>query len=162
MDVAGLFFYYYLAWSITATLEPRGVFHHKGKDITFTVKKSLSMMSFPPFSPKQRAAASEEGRRSRAGESGDAARCFSLWESHVHPSPLFCCVLSFLFFFHLGERKKKQKRCYSKNCRLRQQSNEKEYVIIYRRIQLLGHLGESLVQEPWEGQERLRVPLCKR
>lgn len=47
------FYYYYLAWSITATLEPRGVFHRKGKDITFTVKKSLYLMSFPPSFPSR-------------------------------------------------------------------------------------------------------------
>lgn len=43
-DVAGDFcnYYYYLAWSVT--VEPgersgRGVCHHEGKDITFTVKE---------------------------------------------------------------------------------------------------------------------------
>lgn len=53
-------------------------------------------------------------------------------------------------------------RFYSTNCRLRQQSSEKEYLIIYRRAQLLRHLGKSLVQEQWEGQKTLRIPLCRR
>lgn len=87
IDVAGCAFYYYLAWSVTAMLEPRGVFHQKGKDITFTVKKSLYMMSFPPLPPKRKG--------------GKAVWCF--WSGRatsIHPSPFFCCVLSYTFLFY--------------------------------------------------------------
>lgn len=142
-------------------LEPRGVFHHKGKDITFTVKKSLYMMSFPPSFP------SREQQRPRKG--GEA-----MLEGAAMPRGAFrsgramsirlpsSVVFSRIYFFFSTWGIKRKKRCYPKNCRLRQRSSEKEYIIIYRRIQLLGHLGKSLVQEQWEGQKRLHIPLCNR
>lgn len=69
---------------------------------------------------------------------------FGLGEPCPSVSLLLLCSLVYFFFFHLGNKEKK-KRCYPKNCRLRQRSSEKEYIIIYRRIQFLSHLGKSLL-----------------
>lgn len=133
------YYYYYLAWSITATVEPRGICHRKGKDITFTVKKSLYMMSFPPSFPSRGGSDAEPEPVVLAqggGGSCDAAWCFWVCKSRVHPSPFLCRVLS-IFFFPLGGKKKKRKRCYPKNCRLQQQSSAVEHMMVYHRIQLL-------------------------
>lgn len=102
------YYYYYLAWSITATVEPRGACHRKGKDITFTVKKSLYMMSFPPSFPSRGGSDAEPEPVVLArggGGSCDAAWCFWVCKSRVHPSPFLCCVL---FFFSTGGKKKEK------------------------------------------------------
>lgn len=76
----------------------RGIFHHEGKDITFTVKKKKPIYDvFSPLLPELRAAASEERREQQC------QRCF--WRSRVHPSPLSSPALS-----HLREFKKKKQK----------------------------------------------------
>lgn len=84
-------------------LEPRGVFHRKGKDITFTVKKSLYMMSFPPSFPSR-----EQQRPRKGGEAmlEGAAMPRGAFQSGRAMSirlPSSVVFSRIYFFFPLGE-----------------------------------------------------------
>lgn len=97
IDVAGCFFNY-LAWSIPAALEPKGGFHHKGKDITFTVKKGLYLMSSPPSFPSREQQQPRKGGEAVLGAA--ATPRGACWPGRAMsiplPSPaLFSCIIVF-------------------------------------------------------------------
>lgn len=139
-----------------------GVCHHKGKDITFTVKEGNIWCLFPP--PSLAESSSARGRE--RGGSCDAARCFRVCKSRVHPSPFLCCVLSnyllFIVFFSTwgwGKKKKNQnlKRCYPKIADSSSKAvKTRIHAGIWCRIQLLLALARALAGSSGKVEEVAR------
>lgn len=178
IDVAGDFcnYYYYWAWSITVELRGGGgVCHHKGKDITLTVKGGNIWCLFP--SPSL-----AESSRTRRGWSGEGARqelqCCTVLLGLQEPCPsisllVLCSVelpLILIIFLPLGtlggwegrSGENNLKRCYPKKL---QTPAAKQWKWGY------GWSGAEFSScsprhEPWLGavgrSKRLHVPVCNR